>query len=74
MTINSTEEFLGAIRLLVMQMDRQQRKQFLAWVKMHIKKFDFNYPLGYKIEEAKEPIIIEPKVELILPQEGIIEA
>ena len=74
MIINSPDEMMNAIKLLILQMNREQCKQFLAWVKAKRNEFDFNYPQGYKIEskeipnESKaEPVFVVPNTELIVP-------
>ncbi len=76
MEINSPEQLMSAISLLMMQMNRGQRKQFLQWVKDKTTQFNFNYPEGYKMESKEttnakdpvvEPIIVAPPVELIVP-------
>lgn len=81
MEINSPEQLLTAIKLLIKQMDRPQRKQFLEWIKRTKNEYDFNYPMGFKLEvpQTKEtpnepvteaataPVISVPVTELILP-------
>ncbi len=80
MEINSPDQLMNAIKLLIVQMDRKQRKQFLMWVKRMRNEFDFKFPEGYKIE-AKElqneskatvvdtvPAIVVPDNSIIVPE------
>jgi hypothetical protein len=64
MEINSPVEMVKAIDLLLLQMDKQNRKQFLNWVKDRRKQYDFLYPTGWKPPEADEksskPSILVP--------------
>jgi hypothetical protein len=60
--INSPEAMMNAIKLLILQMNREQRKKFLMWVKAKRNEFDFSYPQGYKLEEKE--IVNEPAKEV----------
>ena len=88
MEINSPEQMMAAIKILLVQMNREQRKQFLAWVKRHKNEMDFNYPQGLKIKETTDepqteapaaPVLTVPNTELVVPTNndsagGIIRA
>ncbi len=79
MEINSPDQLMGAINLLMLQMNRGQRKQFHNWVKTKINSYNFNYPEGYKIpqpskettdaskEAAIAPVIVVPTTEILVP-------
>ena len=81
MNINSPEELLQAVNALMMQMTREQRKHFFAWIKRQRNAHDFNYPQGYTFKEevnvqpdcTAEPIVPAPAAPvLIVPDTGII--
>lgn len=88
MEINSPEQMMAAIKILLVQMNKDQRKQFLEWVKRHKREMDFNYPQGLKIKETTDepkteapaaPVLTVPDTELIVPTNdgttgGIIRA
>jgi hypothetical protein len=73
MEINSSGDMLKAIDLLIIQMDRPQRKKFQNWIKDRRHQYDLLYPQGWKppVEEAPKPSILVPensKTSIIIPQ------
>src|ERR1700675_607708 len=75
MEINSPVEMIKAIDMLILQMDKPHRKQFLAWVKNRRNQYDLLYPMGWKPpeEEAPKPSILVPENarEAIIIPEGV---
>lgn len=63
MEINSPLDMIKAIDLMVMQMDKTHRKQFLAWVKDRRRQYDLLYPQGWQPPkpEAEKPSILVPE-------------
>lgn len=57
MEINSPEEFIQAVNVSLMYMNRDQRITFVRWVKQRVNAYNFNYPQGYK-ETKNEPELV----------------
>lgn len=77
MEINTPEQLMAAIKLLVVQMDRKQRKQFLMWIKRMRTEYDFKYPQGYQVKETTnekkvQVAITEPAPVIVVPDSNII--
>lgn len=58
--LHSASDLIGAIKAMLMQMDRKQRKGFLQWVKERRNEYDLTFPQGYK--PPKESINVETTV------------
>lgn len=50
MNLSGPEDLLKAIDLLLLTMEKPQRKLFLQWIKTKRKVYDFNFPNGKKLE------------------------
>ena len=65
--------FLAVVYETMERMTKTDRKWFLKAVKMARNQMDFNYPNGKPLETAKEPSLIVPAGDIVVPAEGIIK-
>lgn len=75
MTLNSPEDLLKAIDLLLLSMDRPQRKLFLKWIKIKRNTYDTNFPMGKKLEtlnEDSKPAVASSDTVLTVPDTSLI--
>ncbi len=75
MTLNSPEDLLKAIDLLLLSMDRPQRKLFLKWIKIKRSTYDTNFPMGKKLEtlnEDSKPVVASSDTVLTVPDTSLI--
>lgn len=68
--LRDSNDLVRAIDMMLLQMDKRQRKSFLSWVKQRRNRYDFAYPQGYV---PPAPAAEEPKVEIVRP-EGVDES
>lgn len=81
--LHSASDLINAIRGMMMQMNRKQRKGFLTWVKERRNEYDFRFPQGYVHKDAPndQTTAVQPSVDvpvaesvpaLIVPEPGIV--
>ena len=78
MQIDSPEQLMGAIKLLMVQMNRGQRKQFHKWIKDKLNAYNFQYPEGMKLKETdineKPTEVASSPAVLSVPDTRLVDA